>query len=522
MTGYATSVIACDAEAGIERELAADETPDGRPGFSILVFAFSRDALEKALANRVGQCVMTCPTTACYNGLPLGEKTIVVGRTAPLLRRRLADLQEDRRPAVLADPGDGRRVPLRGDLRDGQGRRRRQHHRAWARSRPRRSRPPSRPSPPIRRECRDVILPFPGGIARSGSKVGSKYKGLRASTNTAFAPTLRGVVPTELPPDARCAYEIVIDGLSLEAVERATAVGRARPPPQPDGRRRDRGQLRRQPRAVPHPPASMCSNDMEPANDRDVESAVITSASVRSRQEHDDDSQRTVRPRWSSASLARSEDRRIAVHPIEGGGRYIDCGIERPGGLLPGVELARICLAGLAQSRDRAGRGRRAAPITMIQVVTDHPVRACLASQYAGWAIKEGKYFAMGSGPMRAAAGTEAIYDIDRTSREHRTSSSACSRPASRRLPRSSGRSRRPAGSSRRRSRCSSPRPPAWPAACRSSARSVETALHKLAELKFDLSRIVSAHGTAPLPPVAADDLAAIGRTNDAILYGAG
>ena len=70
-----------------------------------------------------------------------------------------------------------------------------------------------------------MILPFPGGIARSGSKVGSKYKGLRASTNTAFAPTLRGVVPTEMPPEARCAYEIVIDGLTLEAVERATAAG---------------------------------------------------------------------------------------------------------------------------------------------------------------------------------------------------------------------------------------------------------------------------------------------------------
>src|SRR5262249_16152593 len=77
----------------------------------------------------------------------------------------------------------------------------------------------------IRRGCRDVILPFPGGIARSGSKVGSKYKGLRASTNTAFSPTLRGVVPSEMPPEARCTYEIVIDGLSLEAVERATAVG---------------------------------------------------------------------------------------------------------------------------------------------------------------------------------------------------------------------------------------------------------------------------------------------------------
>src|SRR6478752_5965665 len=79
MSGYATSVIACDAEAAIERVIAPEESPDGRPGVSVLVFAFSRDALEKALANRVGQCVMTCPTTACYNGLPLGEKTINVG-----------------------------------------------------------------------------------------------------------------------------------------------------------------------------------------------------------------------------------------------------------------------------------------------------------------------------------------------------------------------------------------------------------------------------------------------------------
>ena len=75
------------------------------------------------------------------------------------------------------------------------------------------------------REVRDVILPFPGGIARSGSKVGSKYKALRASTNTAFAPTLRGMVPTDLPPEVRCVYEIVIDGLTLEALERATAAG---------------------------------------------------------------------------------------------------------------------------------------------------------------------------------------------------------------------------------------------------------------------------------------------------------
>src|SRR5262249_39667673 len=79
MAGYATSVIACDAEVGIERALPPGETPDGRPGVSLLIFAFSRDALEKAVSNRVGQCVMTCPTTACYNGLPIVEKTISVG-----------------------------------------------------------------------------------------------------------------------------------------------------------------------------------------------------------------------------------------------------------------------------------------------------------------------------------------------------------------------------------------------------------------------------------------------------------
>ncbi len=100
-----------------------------------------------------------------------------------------------------------------------------------------------------------MILPFPGGIARSGSKVGSKYKSLCASTNTAFAPTLRGVVATEMPPDVRCAYEIVIDGLTLEAVERATAAGlhAARCCMRRIHRADHLGQLRRQTRPVSHP-----------------------------------------------------------------------------------------------------------------------------------------------------------------------------------------------------------------------------------------------------------------------------
>jgi methenyltetrahydromethanopterin cyclohydrolase len=211
----------------------------------------------------------------------------------------------------------------------------------------------------------------------------------------------------------------------------------------------------------------------------------------------------------AKAILSNPEEHRVAVHAIDGGGRYVDCGIEARGGLLAGIELARICMGGLGHVTIVPGElGETAIPL--VQVVTDHPVRACLASQYAGWALKEGKFFAMGSGPMRAAAGSEAIFDVIGLLETRK------------------------------------PPPPAIVGkiaqACRVEtaavtllvaptaslagglqivARSVETALHKLAELKFDLSRIVSAFGVAPLPPVAANDMAAIGRTNDAILYGA-
>ncbi len=223
MAGYATSVIGCDAEAAIERTLGPDETPDGRPGVAVLLFAFSRDALEKAVSNRVGQCVMTCPTTACYNGLPLGEKAIEVGG-------RLRSFGDGWQISKLLGGRRFWRVPVMdgeftcestfgttkgvagGNLillgRDG----------------PTTLRAAEVAAAAIR-TVPGVILPFPGGIARSGSKVGSKYKKLRASTNTAFAPTLRGLVPTELPPGVEAAYEIVIDGLTLGAVERATAVG---------------------------------------------------------------------------------------------------------------------------------------------------------------------------------------------------------------------------------------------------------------------------------------------------------
>jgi formylmethanofuran--tetrahydromethanopterin N-formyltransferase len=216
-------VISCDAEAGIERVLEPDETPDGRPGVSLLLFAFSRDALEKAAANRVGQCVMTCPTTACYNGLPVGDKNISVGG-------RLRYFGDGWQISKKFGPKRYWRIPVMdgeflceeilGTVKGVAG-----GNLILMGKEPGATLFAAESAVAAMKRCRDIILPFPGGMARSGSKVGSKYKSLRASTNTAYAPTLRGVVPSEMPPEARCAYEIVIDGLTLEAVERATAAG---------------------------------------------------------------------------------------------------------------------------------------------------------------------------------------------------------------------------------------------------------------------------------------------------------
>jgi formylmethanofuran--tetrahydromethanopterin N-formyltransferase len=223
MSGYATSVIACDAEAAIERTLGPDETPDGRPGVSVLLFAFSRDALEKAVTNRVGQCVMTCPTTACYNGLPPGEKTINVGGKLRYfgdgwqISKRLEGRRYWRIPVM---DGEFTCEETFGTVKGVAG-----GNIILLGTEAAATLAATEAAVRAMRACPHVILPFPGGIARSGSKVGSKYKKLRASTNTAFAPSLRGLVETALPPEVQCVYEIVIDGLTLEAVERATAAG---------------------------------------------------------------------------------------------------------------------------------------------------------------------------------------------------------------------------------------------------------------------------------------------------------
>ena len=219
------------------------------------------------------------------------------------------------------------------------------------------------------------------------------------------------------------------------------------------------------------------------------------------------------------AMIAGADDRRISTREIDGGGLFVDCGIKARGGLLAGLDLARVCLGGLADVALPMGEvdGR---PAPMVQVWTDHPAQACLASQYAGWALSEGKFFAMGSGPMRAVRGKEPVFDAIGFRED---SESVVGVLETRKAP-------TPEIVAKIAEECGiEPWGVTLLAAPTASlaggvqivARSVETALHKLAELKFDLSRVVSAHGIAPLPPAARDALAAIGRTNDAILYGA-
>jgi formylmethanofuran--tetrahydromethanopterin N-formyltransferase len=224
-TGYGTSVIGCDAEAGVERELSGEETPDGRPGVSLLFFAFNAEALAKAVVNRVGQCVLTCPTTACYNGLPKEPgKTFRVGGWLRFfgdgfqIAKKLDDRRFWRVPVMdgeflcedefgVTRGVAGGNFLIVGTTRSG-------------------TLDAAEAGAAAARQTPCVILPFPGGVVRSGSKVGSKYKGQRASTNHAFAPTLRGVVTDSLlPPEANAVYEIVIDGLNRDAVAAAMKAG---------------------------------------------------------------------------------------------------------------------------------------------------------------------------------------------------------------------------------------------------------------------------------------------------------
>ena len=224
-TGYAASVIGCDAEAGIDAELAPADTPDGRPGVALLFFGFSRDALQKAVVNRAAQCVLTCPTTSCFNGLvdTAPARAISVGGQLRYFGDgwQISKLLNGRRYwRVPTMDGEFLCEDLFGTAKGVAG----GNLILMAESQAIALEAADRAADAVR-AVPGVILPFPGGVVRSGSKVGSKYKKLKAGTNTAYCPTLRGVVPSELPDGVNAAYELVFDGLTLDAVRRATAIG---------------------------------------------------------------------------------------------------------------------------------------------------------------------------------------------------------------------------------------------------------------------------------------------------------
>jgi methenyltetrahydromethanopterin cyclohydrolase len=214
---------------------------------------------------------------------------------------------------------------------------------------------------------------------------------------------------------------------------------------------------------------------------------------------------------------ANADALRVERHLIAGA-TVLDCGVEAVGGVLAGLEMARACLADLAEVTLVPGDASSLG-LPRVQVASDQPVRACMASQYAGWAIRVAKYFAMGSGPMRAAYGKEELFEHI-PGREKPPVAVGVLETA--KLPTIEAveylgeKVQLP------------PRQIALLVASTKSlagtvqvvARSLEMALHKLHELKFDLNHVVSGIASAPLPPPATNDLAAIGRTNDAILYG--
>ena len=226
MTGFATSVIGCKVEAGIEADLLPQETPDGRPGASVLLFGFDAAGLGTRLLERVGQTVLTCPTTACFDGLPEAAERAVVGG----LLRHFGDRFQSskfleghrywRIPVMegefVVEEAFGVQKAIGGGnflilARD--------QHAALA---------AAEAAVGVMRKVQGVILPFPGGIVRAGSKVGAKrYKKMVASTNDAYCPTLRGRagVASEVPEGVNSVLEIVVDGLNRAAIEAALRAG---------------------------------------------------------------------------------------------------------------------------------------------------------------------------------------------------------------------------------------------------------------------------------------------------------
>jgi len=230
-TGFATSVIGCGCEAAIEDGAPAGGTPDGRPGVHVLIFAMGKKGLADQVVRRVGQSVLTCATTACYDALEGGDAWIKVGGK---LRFFGDGFQSSKRIEAALDPAGRARRLWRIPVMDGEFL---VDHRFGVATAiaggnflilgasPESALAAAASAVVAMRRVPGIILPFPGGLVRSGSKVGSAYKFLKASTNTPYCPTIRGRVESALPEGTGAVYEIVIDGLTAPAIAAAMREG---------------------------------------------------------------------------------------------------------------------------------------------------------------------------------------------------------------------------------------------------------------------------------------------------------
>ena len=225
LTGFATSVIACKCEAAIERLLSPDETPDARPGVAVLLFAMDADGIGKRLIERIGQTVLTCPTTSCFDGLPESPDRVTPGRALRVFGDKFQSskviggerywripvmdgefLLQESFGVQKKGVGGGNFLILADDAASALG--------------------AAEAAVAAIEGMAGIILPFPGGIARSGSKVGSRgYTNLVASTNDAYCPTLRLSTESSLPEGVNAVLELVLDGLDADAIGRAMRAG---------------------------------------------------------------------------------------------------------------------------------------------------------------------------------------------------------------------------------------------------------------------------------------------------------
>jgi formylmethanofuran--tetrahydromethanopterin N-formyltransferase len=231
MTGFATSVIACDCEAAIEREIPPEETPDGRPGTAVMVFGFSRRRLSEPMLNRIGQCVLTCPTTAIFNGLPEEDADVMldIGKSMRFFgdgyqvkmrmddgwlgRRRFWRIPVMEGEFLVEEKFGAKRAVAGGNFL------------VMGETEAATLEASERAIEAIH-EVPLVITPFPGGLCRSGSKVGSTYAFLKASTNTPFCPAIKHTFSeSQVPDGANSVIEVVLNGLDEESVKEAMAKG---------------------------------------------------------------------------------------------------------------------------------------------------------------------------------------------------------------------------------------------------------------------------------------------------------